>query len=564
VEDPAVERQAAVGAGNDVKLQVRKTFEAERVRSVLVRGPNWVGDALLTLPTLVNVRGVFPSARISLLVHGDVAGLFTDVPTIDEVLELPRRRQLGWAATALRKRDFELALLLPNSFKAALLCALAAIPHRVGYATDGRWLLLTVGIAPPPRGSLHQADYYLGLLRALSWDTWERPDGLVISPRGDGEVGRLLARFGLRPDRPLVGVSPGAAYGTAKRWPTERFAEAADRLAGRWGATVLLFGSVAEADVTARVRGGMRGPAIDLAGKTSIGTFATLLRRCRVLLTNDTGAMHLAATLGVPCVALFGPTDPRLTGPRGSRHQVLHVPPPCSPCRYRDCPIDHRCMLAIGVEEAVAAAERLVAARVSTQPANGTRQRAIFLDRDGTINEEVGPLQSPELMRPVPGAAAALKRLGEAGFLRIVVSNQSRVARGDATEELVQATHRQLLALLNRQGGSTDAFYYCPHHPTEGRFPYKRACRCRKPEPGLIHLAAREHDVDVSRSYVIGDQLADLALGRRLGIPSVLVLTGFGRETLRRVGEGDAPMPDHVATDLQDAANWVLAKGGSA
>lgn len=541
-------------------LRIRRTFEADRLRSILVRGPNWLGDAVLTLPTLANLRRSFPAARISLLVRPWVSDLFQASPFIDDLLVIPSRNQFAWAVTTLRRRRFELAILLPNSFRAALISALAGITHRIGYVTGGRGPLLTVGVCTPGKRLLHGVDTYLGLLRAFRWDAWEQPTGLTFPPAGDAEAEGLLAAAGLRPGASFIGINPGGAYGSAKRWPAERFAEAADLLSDRVGTIALLFGSPKEAPVTRAIRERMRRAAVDLGGRTSLSTLASLLRRCRLLLTNDTGAMHLAATLNVPCVAIFGPTDPRLTGPLGSGHRNLHQPPPCSPCRYRDCPIDHRCMRAIGVKEVVAAAEALLEGSVFNERDGVRLAPAVFLDRDGTLNEEVGPIQYPEHMRPTHGAAAALKRLGEAGFLRIVVSNQSRVARGDATEELVEATHQRLLYLLRQEGGSADAFYYCPHHPEEGRFPFKRTCLCRKPGPGLVQQAAHEHQVDLTSSYVVGDQTTDLMLAHRMGLPSVLVLTGFGRETLRQLEAAGGPRPSHVASDLPSATEWILVR----
>jgi heptosyltransferase-2 len=547
-----------------VTLRVRRAFDADRLRSVLVVCPNWLGDAVLALPTLVNLRRSLPDARISLLTRPGVSDLFRAAPFIDQLLEIPGRRQLAWAVNGLRRQRFELVVLLTNSFRAGLISALAGIPNRVGYATDGRWPLLTVGVSPPRRGSLHQADYYLGLLRALRWDAWEDPKGLTLPADSDEEARRLLAASGVGPEVPLIGLNPGAAYGSAKRWPLERFARAADLLAERRGTAALLFGAPAEVSLTDSIRKIMRGMAIDLGGRTSLGTFASLLGRCRLLLTNDTGAMHLGAALGVSCVAVFGPTDPRLTGPFGRGHQVLRIPPACSPCRYRDCPIDHRCLRAIDVEAVVAAAESVLDRAVTPKPRREGKTPAVFLDRDGTINEEVGPVQGPELMKPIPGVAGALKRLGEAGFLRIIISNQSRVARGDASEELIEATHQRLLRLLQLDGGWAEAFYYCPHHPSEGRFPYKRTCGCRKPSAGLIHRAVSEHRVDLSRSYVIGDQASDIILAQRVGLRSVLVLSGFGRDELRRLLERGNPGPDHVALDLMAATDWILTRGGSA
>ena len=533
------------------------------MRSILVRGPNWLGDAVLALPTLVNLRRSFPNARIAVLARSSVSDLFRACPFIDELLEVPRRNHLVWAATALRRRRFELILLLPNSFETALTGVLAGIPHRIGYASDGRSPLLTVGVSHPSGMLLHQTDSYLGLLHALRWDAWERPTGLMLPPRSHLDAERLLAASGVPAGAPLIGINAGAAYGTAKRWPPERFAEAADILAERLGVTPILFGSPREGSLTETVRRGMRGAVIDLGGRTSLMTFANLLGRCRLLLTNDTGAMHLAAALGVSCVALFGPTDPRRTGPLGLGHQLLRVPPPCTPCRYRDCPIDHRCMRAIEVEQVVAAAESLFNGSGPSDRKTTEKVPAVFLDRDGTISEEVGPIHSPELMAPIPGAAKALKRLGDAGFLRIVVSNQSRVARGIATEERVKVTHQHLLDLLRQHSGWADAFYYCPHHPEGGRFPYNRTCQCRKPEAGLVYQASVEQGVDLSRSYVVGDQITDIMLAQRLGLPSVLVLTGFGRDALRQLEAGDGSRPHHVAADLLAATEWILSRSGS-
>ena len=543
-------------------LRVRRTFEADRLRSILVVGPNWLGDAVLTLPTLANLRRSFPGARITLLVRPWVSDLFRPSPFIDELIEAPRRNQLGWAVTGLRPRRFELALLLPNSFRMAFISTLAGIPHRIGYVTDGRGPLLTVGVRRLSGTSSHQVDFYLDLLRSLRWDAWERPARLTLPPGSDAEAERLLAASGLRSDALLIGINPGAAYGTAKRWPADRFAEAADLLAHRLGTTALLFGSPTEAPLTRAIRERMRGAAIDFGGRTTLVAFTGLLGRCRLLLTNDTGAMHVAAALGVSCVALFGPTDPVHTGPLGPGHRILRKPPACSPCRYRDCPIDHRCMRGLGVEEVVAAAERLLERPAFTSDGNARGAPAVFLDRDGTINEEVGPIQRPELMKPIQGAATALKRLGEAGFLRIVVSNQSRVARGEATEQLVEATHQQLLHILREEGGLADAFYYCPHHPEEGRFPYKRTCLCRKPGSGLIDQAAFEQRVDLAASYVVGDQMTDIILAQRRGLPSVLVLTGFGRQALGQLQEAGGPMPSHIATDVLAAAEWILRRSG--
>ncbi|NJD68360.1 MAG: lipopolysaccharide heptosyltransferase II [candidate division NC10 bacterium] len=557
---PSYTRPPTLRAMTPATLHVRRTFEADRVRSILVASPNWLGDAVLALPALANLRHSFPGARIALLVRPWLSPLFRSLPCVDELIELPPRGELLWAATVLRQRSFDLALLFPNSFRFALIGWLARIPHRIGYIADGRGPLLTVGVRPSSGAVLHQAEAYLGLLRALKWDAWVRPGGFLLPPESAAEAEKLLTESGLPPHSLVIGITPGASYGTAKRWPIERFAAVAERLADRFDAIALLFGSSREASLTKILRDRIRGTVIDFGGRTGLTELASLLKRCTLLLTNDTGTMHLASALGIPCVALFGPTDPRHTAPLGIGHQVVQNPPTCSPCRYRDCPIDHRCMQGLDVERVVAAAEALLTRVPLSVEQTIRRAPAVFLDRDGTINEEIGAIQHPELMRPIPGAAAALKRLGEAGYLRIVVSNQARVARGDATEKSVEAVHRRLLQLLQADGGETDAFYYCPHHPREGRFPYRRGCLCRKPEPGLVQQAAAEQQVDLERSYVVGDKVSDMRLADRLGLPAVLVLTGYGRESLERLRAAGGPMPAHTASDLLEAAEWIAQR----
>lgn len=270
-------------------LYVRKTFEPDRLRSILVASPNWLGDAVLALPALANLRRSFPSARISLLVRPWLSPLFRSLPCIDELVELPGRGELKWAATALRQRDFELALLLPNSFRIALISRLAGIPHRVGYATDWRDSLLTVGVRPSIGTPLHQADSYLGLLRALQWDAWLRPTGFLRPPGSDAEVEKLLTESDLPAHAPVVGITPGATYGTAKRWPVERFAEVADRLADRFGTVALLFGSSSEASLTRAIRSRMRGAVIDFGGRTTLAELAGCLvgARCSLRTIRD-------------------------------------------------------------------------------------------------------------------------------------------------------------------------------------------------------------------------------------------------------------------------------------
>jgi heptosyltransferase-2 len=253
----------------------------------------------------------------------------------------------------LQAARFDTALLLPNSFESAAAVWLSDIPERIGYARDGRGWLLTRPIEVPKKGviPLFEAYYYLELLRRTGWID-EMPGEMTIRLEGI-EPARDAGRraFAARNvEGAVVGVSPGAAYGTAKRWLPERFAESAARLAGELHASVALFGSRAERELCGAVAAmpALRGVAVkNLAGETTLAEFVDLAAACSVFLTNDSGAMHVAASVGTPTVAIFGATDHVGTGPTGERARVVREPVECSPCLLRECPIDHRCMTGV-------------------------------------------------------------------------------------------------------------------------------------------------------------------------------------------------------------------------
>jgi heptosyltransferase-2 len=271
-------------------------------------------------------------------------------------------------ARSLRGRGFELAILLQNAFEAALIARLAGIPRTLGYGTDGRRFLLThpCRISPEVRAH-HQCYYYLGILAEAGWirrSPWESSgyrDAATLAVSGrDLEAARgLLASLGVGSSEPLIGINPGAAYGSAKRWLPEGFAAAADRLASEVGATILIFGATADLVSARQVAAGMRHKPVLLAGLTTLRQLMALLKLCRLFLTDDSGPMHLAAALGVPQVAIFGSTDPVATGPLSTRARVIRRPVDCSPCFLRECPIDFRCMTGISVDEVCAAARDL-------------------------------------------------------------------------------------------------------------------------------------------------------------------------------------------------------------
>ncbi len=348
------------------------------ISKALVRGPNWLGDVVMSLPAVRALRAALPTAEIVMVARPSVADVYARESAIHRVIAYPKpkglhdRRRL---AARLKQERFDAAVLLPNAFDAALLAWLARVPVRIGYNRDARGLLLTHPVPAPQPGEIprHQRFYYLELLRRAGLlEQYPKCDvitlGGIQAARQAGE--RRLTILGI--SGPVVGISPGAAYGAAKRWLPERFAESGGELAGALGAGVLLFGSAAERPLCETVAEPLRRagiPARNLAGETTLGEFIDLAAVCRLFLTNDSGAMHLASALDVPTVAVFGATDDSATGPVGPLARVVREHAECSPCLLRECPIDHRCMTRVSAARVTAAATELLSSQIWTPEA---------------------------------------------------------------------------------------------------------------------------------------------------------------------------------------------------
>ncbi len=305
----------------------------------------------MSLPALRAIRGRFPNARIAILAKTSVADLYTYESFADEIIVY--NLQSSWRmGHELRGRQFDCAILLQNAFEAAWIAWLAKIPTRIGYKRDGRQLLLTRAVDVPKPGEIprHERFYYLELLRRAGLiDALPPSDSITLGSRTAPNAKRV------------IGVSPGAAYGGAKRWIPERFAEAAGTLAETRGASIALFGTKSERALCDEVARLLNGREVsNYAGETTLAQFIDLAAGCELFLTNDSGSMHIASALGVPTVAIFGATDDTTTGPTGLNARVVRHPVDCSPCLLRECPIDHRCMTGVSAERVVREALQLI------------------------------------------------------------------------------------------------------------------------------------------------------------------------------------------------------------
>jgi heptosyltransferase-2 len=309
----------------------------------------------MALPALTAIRAAYPDAFLALAAIPSVAAIFDEGIDArpEQVVTIDRSRE----AVLLREGHFGAVILLTNSFRTAWTARQSGIPERWGYATSGRRLLLTRALTRPRR--VHQAEYYLALVRALGIDAPGAEPRIHVTDASRGRARRLLAGLGVEPGGLIVGFAPGAAYGHAKRWPPARVAEVVTRLVRERGATCVLVGAGGDREAGRAIESTLPPDVtvVNLIGRTDLRQLAGVLAACRAFVSNDSGSMHLAAAVGVPVTAIFGPTDERATAPIGDHDVILHQVF-CRPCMLRECPIDHRCMRRISAADVYDAVTR--------------------------------------------------------------------------------------------------------------------------------------------------------------------------------------------------------------
>jgi heptosyltransferase-2 len=348
-----------------------KAIQTGGIKKILIRGVNWVGDAVLSIPAIMEVRKLFPEARISLLVNPWVRPIYSKVDFVDEVLEYDKRGVhkglpgLLRLTSDLKRRNFDMAILLQNAFEAAFIAFLARIPLRVGYARDGRSFILTHACTIEPEiRRLHQVYYYLGILSGIGLTPlkfWNQrplpvPIHIGITDADQSAAVSMLRANGIHQDDLIIAINPGASYGEAKRWFPDRYAKTADELALKYGARIIILGAASDLETAQMVAANMTSRPVILAGKTTLGQMMGLLKQSSLLITNDSGPMHIAAALDVAQLAIFGSTSETATGPLSRNAAVIKHTVDCNPCFLRKCPTDFRCMKEITSEQVVQSA----------------------------------------------------------------------------------------------------------------------------------------------------------------------------------------------------------------
>ena len=341
-------------------------------RTILIRAPNWVGDVVMATPAFRSVRKTFPSARITLLIKRYARGLVNDCPWFDEIVEYdPAGRHLGARGYAslvrdLRRRRFDLALILVNSLRGTMEAILAGARRRVGYDRNGRRLLLTDRVPPPTESGKivpqNMVEYYLHLCEAIGCPPESTREELFVRPEIDRRAEEFLLKHGRDASKPLIGINPGAAFGSSKCWLPERFAQVADAIIDRHGCDLLICSAPSEKEIARAIEAGMKhrpiNPCDDNPG---LEVYKAIIRRMRLLITNDTGSRHVAVAFGVPVVVIFGPTDPRYTDVNLERTQIVTAHAPCAPCQKKICPTGtHRCMKDVTAQMVMDAVDRMM------------------------------------------------------------------------------------------------------------------------------------------------------------------------------------------------------------
>jgi histidinol-phosphate phosphatase family protein len=513
-----------------------------------------LGDVILTSAAVLNLRLGNPGCHLVFLTKERFRPIAQCIPGVDEVIGLPEQASVSDLTRLLLQLDelgFDLIVDLHGNLRSWLIRRLVSAGDSLVYHKRRleRMSIVRSGAALSEEYP-HTIDLYNEAVR--------RSGSAVFSRRPQISIPDLPSDMAVwfRDERPTVVVAPGAAHGN-KQWPIERFARTAEILHEVKGARIVW---AVTADDAGRSGLGSRLPAtafVELVDR-SAPQLAAIIARSRVTVCNDSGLSHLSSAVGTPAIAIFGPTHPALGfSPRGLHDRVIQVDEHCRPCSlhgrtpcYRS---ERYCFTRISAEDVAEEVAEVIEARELDRP-------ALIVDRDGTVMVDKDYLSDPEQVELIAGSAEALRKARAAGFRIVIVSNQSGIARGLHSREMVESVNHRLLDTLSAQGVEVDALYYCPHHHQMGIVPeYTIECDCRKPGPGMAEKAALQFGLDLRRSIVIGDSGVDFDLGRVIGGRSYLVRTGYGKEYERKLREAEILGDDDVADDLSAAVDRIVA-----
>jgi heptosyltransferase-2 len=526
------------------------------INKILIIRLSSMGDIILTLPVVEVLKEKYPDSEIFFLCKKKYKGLLLDHPRIDRVIDFDTRgvhkgvNGLTRLIRELKALQLDVILDLHSNLRSFIIRNLLPAKAKIKY--NKRWWarFFMVYFKSFKIKSKHTLDCYIQSLQKLGIKYQSKLLRFHLNENDKVWADRFLSENGWNGERILLAVAPGARWKT-KKWDKEKFARAVQMLSRRFPLDVVLFGDKNDENTItwisqelSKKKESKKNREIIQAVDLPFNQVAAILQICDLLVTNDSGLMHLGSFLKVPVVAIFGPTHPKLGfSPLGQDSVVVTVSEKCSPCSLhgkRECHRKERyCMDKILPEEV---AER----------ASGFLQRgkAVFVDRDGTLIHDKNFISKVEDVEFIPGSIKAVKIFKDLDHKVVIVSNQSGIGRGILTKEIVDEVNEFILSQLRKEGLDVDGIYYCPHSPDDN-------CNCRKPNLEMVNRASSKLNLSLKNSWAIGDKLSDVMLGKNMGGKGGLVLTGYGKKEIEKIKQSSSIKPDFVAENLLDAALWI-------
>jgi histidinol-phosphate phosphatase family protein len=520
------------------------------MKKILIIRLGAIGDVILTSPAALNMKLSFPNSKIWFLTREYVTGLVECFTGVDEVLPLPQRitfRELFRMAEYIDQIGFDIALDLHGNIRSKYLMHHIAVPIKVRYGKRRLERLAAVRLKRINQNPPHTVDLYNGAVEKCGAKVFARRPVVQLWRKTD----RVLEFPNLLP---VIAVAPGASY-PAKKWFPERFDALIREILERMPANVVLILTDNDKEMMT-LPGEISDNRLKVFVNADLSDLAEVLEESDLLICNDSALSHLGSAVGTPVIALFGPTHPTLGfAPRGMGDVIVQVDEHCRPCSLhgkRACYRDRQyCFERISVDSVLT----LVSERLKS---NAKGQKAIFIDRDGTLIKEKDFLSDPDYVEPETGSLEAIRTANRAGYRVIVLSNQSGVARGYFPEHRVRQVNERVRSIFEAAGARIDDILYCPHHPDGEVTEYAHECTCRKPAPGMVETACRKHNLNPFRSFFIGDRLSDITLGHVTGGRAILVRTGYGRRAEETIKSDDKTGPEIIVDNLLEAVKYVI------
>ena len=523
------------------------------LKKILIIRLSSMGDIILTLPVVEALKKEYPDSEILFLCKKKYRDLLHNNPRINRVIEFDSERDhkgingITRLIKTLKALQFDLILDLHSNLRSFFIRNLVPAEFKKKY--NKRWLarLFMVYFKTFKVKSKHTLDCYMESLQKLGIKSKSKILKFYLSEKDKVWANKFLSENDWNQKRILLGMAPGARW-NAKKWDKDKFAKVAKILSRKFPLDVILFGDKNDTDTISWIDEELsskielkKNPNIIHAVDLPFNQVAGILQRCDVLVTNDSGLMHLASFLKVPVIAIFGPTHPGLGfSPLGQDSLVIKVNEKCSPCSLhgkRKCYKKERyCMDRISPEQVADKASEFL-----------NKQKAVFVDRDGTLIQDKNFISKVEDVEFIPGSIEAVKIFKDLGYKVVIVSNQSGIGRGILTKEVVDKINEYMLNQLKKDNLDIDAVYYCPHSPDDN-------CECRKPNLKMVNQASAKLSLNLRNSWAIGDKLSDAMLGQNMGGRGVLVLTGYGKKELEKTKEKSNIKPDFVVENLLEAA----------